>query len=86
MRKKVLLLGAFLAISIPLSAQAQGVPAGMAYGGATGYRIAGPVGWAVGAGVGGVAGGVGGVLGIGPQYSYYPRHYVGRHYRRYSRY
>ena len=62
MSKKVLLLGAFLAIGIPFSAQAQGVPAGMAYGGATGYQIAGPVGWAVGAGVGGVVGGVGGVF------------------------
>jgi hypothetical protein len=90
MSKKILITAAFLAIAMPFSAQAQGVPAGMNYGAAVGYQAAGPIGAVVGGGVGGVAGGIGGVLGIGPQYYYAPRYYsrryVRRHHRRYSRY
>jgi len=59
---------AVVAISAPLTAQAQGVPGGFAYGVHEGYRIAGPVGAVVGGPVGGVIGGVEGVLGVGPHY------------------
>jgi hypothetical protein len=88
--KKILTIGALLAIAMPFTTQAQGVPAGMNYGASVGYQAAGPVGAIVGGGVGGVAGGIGGVLGIGPRYYYAPRYharrYVRRPHRRYSRY
>jgi hypothetical protein len=53
---------------MPLAAQAQGVPGGVAHGASEGWRIAGPVGAVVGAPVGGVIGGVEGLLGIRPAY------------------
>jgi hypothetical protein len=55
-------------LAVPLAAQAQGVPGGIAHGASEGWRIAGPVGFVVGAPVGGVIGGVEGLLGIGPAY------------------
>jgi len=70
---------AAVAISAPLSAQAQGVPGGFVHGVHEGYRIAGPVGAVVGGPVGGVIGGVQGVLGVGPYYGrprVYHRHHV----------
>ncbi len=56
------------AMSVPLAAQAQGVPGGFAHGASEGWRIAGPIGAVVGAPVGGVIGGIEGVLGVGPSY------------------
>jgi len=56
------------AITMPLAAQAQGVPGGFVHGANEGWRIAGPVGAVVGAPVGGVIGGVEGLLGVGPAY------------------
>ena len=54
--------------AVPLSAQAQGVPGGAAYGFHEGNRIAGPVGAVVGTAVGGVIGGGEGVFGINHQH------------------
>jgi hypothetical protein len=56
------------AVAAPLSAQAQGIPGGVAHGASEGYRIAGPVGAIVGVPIGGVIGGVEGLLGITPAY------------------
>jgi hypothetical protein len=55
-------------LSLPLTAQAQGIVRGAQEGAAEGNRAAGPVGGAVGGAVGGIVGGVEGVLGI-PQRS-----------------
>jgi Protein of unknown function (DUF1236) len=52
------------AVTIPVVAQAQGVPGGIERGSREGERAAGPVGGLVGGVVGGVIGGVNGVLGI----------------------
>lgn len=69
MKTKILFASVIVAaVAAPLTAQAQGVPGGFAYGAHEGYRIAGPVGAVVGAPVGGVIGGIEGVLGIGPAY------------------
>ena len=65
MKTKWLALGAVLAVaSVPLGAQAQGVPGGVARGAAEGERAAGPAGAIVGGVLGGVAGGVAGILGV----------------------
>jgi hypothetical protein len=70
---KVLFAGVIVAtIAMPLAAQAQGVPGGIAHGANEGWRIAGPVGAVVGAPVGGVIGGIEGVLGVGPAYNVAP--------------
>ena len=67
---KVLFAGVIVAtIAMPLAAQAQGIPGGIAHGANEGWRIAGPVGAVVGAPVGGVIGGVEGLLGIQPSYA-----------------
>jgi hypothetical protein len=67
---KVLFAGVIAAtITMPLAAQAQGIPGGIAHGANEGWRIAGPVGAVVGAPVGGVIGGVEGLLGIQPSYA-----------------
>ena len=58
-------------IALPVVAEAQGVPGGVAHGMYEGNRRAGPVGAIVGGAVGGVIGGVEGVLGIGPAYGTY---------------
>jgi hypothetical protein len=60
------------AVAVPLAAQAQGVPGGVAHGANEGWRIAGPVGAVVGAPVGGIIGGVEGLLGVGPAYREVP--------------
>jgi hypothetical protein len=62
--KRVLAGVLFALVSVPLAAQAQGVPGGAAHGFHEGNRIAGPVGAVVGTAVGGVIGGVEGVLGV----------------------
>jgi hypothetical protein len=49
---------------LPVAAQAQGVPGGVAQGSREGERAAGPVGAIVGGVIGGVVGGVNGVLGV----------------------
>jgi hypothetical protein len=51
-------------VTIPVVAQAQGVPGGIERGSREGERAAGPVGGLVGGVVGGVVGGINGVLGI----------------------
>jgi uncharacterized protein DUF1236 len=52
------------AISIPITASAQGVPGGIDRGAREGERAAGPVGAVVGGTIGGVVGGVAGILGV----------------------
>ena len=69
MTKNLLIAGAVIAaFSMPLAAQAQGVPGGAAHGFNEGNRIAGPVGAVVGTAVGGVIGGVEGVFGLDRRY------------------
>jgi hypothetical protein len=51
-------------VVLPLAAQAQGVPGGVAQGSREGERAGGPVGAIVGGVIGGVVGGVNGVLGV----------------------
>jgi Protein of unknown function (DUF1236) len=53
-----------IALFIPVSAFAQGVPGGIERGARDGERAAGPVGAVVGGAVGGVVGGVAGILGV----------------------
>ena len=55
---------AIIALSMPVMAQAQGVPGGIERGARDGERAAGPIGAIVGGAVGGVVGGVAGVLGV----------------------
>lgn len=55
---------AIIALSMPVMAQAQGVPGGIERGARDGERAAGPIGAIVGGTVGGVVGGVAGVLGV----------------------
>jgi hypothetical protein len=63
----VIPLGFVVALSLSVSARAQGVPGGIAHGASVGSQAAGPVGAVVGGAVGGVIGGVEGVLGIDPR-------------------
>lgn len=64
MKFRVLISAAVVAFAaLPVAAQAQGVPGGVAHGAYEGNRRAGPVGAVVGAAVGGVIGGIEGVLG-----------------------
>jgi hypothetical protein len=64
MKFRVLISAAVVALAaLPVAAQAQGVPGGVAHGAYEGNRRAGPVGAVVGAAVGGVIGGIEGVLG-----------------------
>ena len=65
MRRVSVFAGVLFALAAaPLSAQAQGIPGGAAYGFHEGNRIAGPIGAVVGTAVGGVIGGFEGVFGI----------------------
>ncbi len=52
------------ALTLPMAANAQGVPGGIDRGAREGERAAGPVGAVVGGTIGGVVGGVAGVLGV----------------------
>jgi hypothetical protein len=58
-------------MALPMGAQAQGVPGGIAHGMYEGNRRAGPVGAVVGGAVGGVIGGVEALLGVDPGYRAY---------------
>jgi hypothetical protein len=75
-------------LALPLAAQAQGIPDGVAHGGSVGMNTAGPIGAVVGGAVGGVVGGVEGLFGIGPTYAAYPegepRPYRHRHWVRHT--
>jgi hypothetical protein len=82
------------ALALPVAAQAQGIPDGVAHGGYVGMNTAGPVGAVVGGAVGGVVGGIEGLFGIGPVYAAYDegpvpinhrRHYVRHSYRQVHR-
>lgn len=80
---KVLFASVIVAsIAVPLAAQAQGIPGGVAHGASEGWRIAGPVGAVVGAPVGGIIGGVEGLLGVQPAYREQPQVQPQRVYRR----
>ncbi len=57
--------------ALPLAAQAQSIPEGIAHGGSVGMNTAGPIGAVVGGAVGGVVGGVEGMFGIHPVYASY---------------
>lgn len=74
-----------IALSLPVSAIAQGVPGGMEHGAREGERAAGPVGAVVGGTVGAVVGGVAGVLGVEqrPRFHRYvvEQHHPSSHYR-----
>ena len=90
MKLKLIIAAATLA-ALPLTAEAQGVPAGASYGFHEGNRMAGPVGAVVGTVVGGVTGGINGVFGVDPRaeevrpepvvYRHRARH-IRHHYRR----
>lgn len=65
MKRGLIATAAMLAaMTLPLSAQAQGVPGGIERGARDGGDAAGPVGAIVGGAVGGVVGGVAGLLGV----------------------
>lgn len=64
MQKKSRIAVVAALLAFPLTAQAQGIPAGAERGAAEGSAIGGPVGGAVGGVVGGVTGAVGGLLGV----------------------
>jgi hypothetical protein len=85
MKLKLILAAACLA-ALPFSAQAQGVPAGAAYGFHEGNRMAGPVGAVVGTVVGGVTGGINGIVGVDPRAEEVrPEPVVYRHHTRHVR-
>lgn len=73
---KVIASAFLLTFSLPLAAQAQGIPGGAAHGAYVGERTAGPVGAVVGGAVGGVIGGIEGVLGTDRRYYDGSRVYV----------
>ena len=64
MNMKLFTATAFVLLSLPLAASAQGVVRGAAEGAHEGNRDAGPVGAVVGGAVGAVSGGVAGLLGV----------------------
>jgi hypothetical protein len=74
-----------VALVLPASAIAQGVPGGIEQGAREGGRAAGPVGAVVGGTIGGVVGGVAGVLGVEqrPRFHHYvvEQHRPSYHYR-----
>ncbi|WP_319797298.1 DUF1236 domain-containing protein [Nitrobacter sp.] len=73
-----------VALVLPASAIAQGVPGGIEQGAREGERAAGPVGAVVGGTIGGVVGGVAGVLGVDQRPRF--RHYVVEQHRPSYRY
>ena len=89
MKLHILVAAAFAAmLAVPLTAQAQGIPDGVAHGAYVGNNAAGPIGAVVGGAVGGVVGGVEGLFGVAPSYAAYPdgapRVYRHRHWVRHS--
>lgn len=65
---KVTATAFLLSLALPIAAQAQGIPGGVAHGVYEGERRAGPIGAVVGGAVGGVIGGIEGVLGVDRRY------------------
>jgi hypothetical protein len=88
MKIKILVgVACLAAFTMPVAAQAQGVPGGAAHGFHEGNRIAGPFGAVVGTAVGGAIGGVEGVLGVDHRYyAEYPVHPHHRYYRHHVHY
>ncbi len=83
MTRRTILAAVIVSLSLPVTAEAQGIGRGAAEGAATGSRAAGPVGGlvggVVGGAVGGAAGAVKGVLGIPQRTGYvYGRPFHGR--------
>ena len=64
MKIKFLPVAAFVLVSLPLAAQAQGTVRGAEEGAAAGERAAGPLGAIVGGTIGAATGTVGGILGV----------------------
>jgi Protein of unknown function (DUF1236) len=64
MKIKFLPVAAFVLVSLPLAAHAQGTLRGAEEGAAAGDRAAGPLGAIVGGTIGAAAGTVGGILGV----------------------
>jgi len=79
MNKKIFAATAFVFLSLPFAASAQGVVRGAAEGAHEGDRAAGPVGAVVGGAVGAVGGGVAGLLGVDQQPRF--RAYVAQEHR-----
>lgn len=79
MNMKLFAATAFIVLSIPFAAGAQGVIRGAAEGANEGNRDAGPVGAVVGGAVGAVTGGVAGVLGVDQKLRF--RDYVAHEHR-----
>lgn len=76
MKLKLFAATAFVLLSLPFAASAQGIVRGAAEGAHEGDRAAGPVGAVVGGAVGAVGGGVAGLLGIDqrPRFRAYVAH------------
>jgi Protein of unknown function (DUF1236) len=76
MNMKLFAATAFVCLSLPFAAGAQGVVRGAAEGAHEGNRDAGPVGAVVGGAVGAVSGGVAGLLGVDqhPRFRAYVAH------------
>src|SRR5215468_5414130 len=64
MKMKILTVAAFVLVSLPLAAHAQGTVRGAEEGAAAGERAAGPLGAIVGGTIGAATGTVGGILGV----------------------
>ncbi len=64
MKMKCLPIAAFMLVSLPFAASAQGTFRGAEEGAAAGNRAAGPVGAVVGGAIGAATGTVGGILGV----------------------
>src|SRR5215831_8710452 len=84
MKMKCLPVAAFMLVSLPLAAYAQGTVRGAQEGAAAGERAAGPLGAIVGGTIGAATGTVGGILGVEDRPRF--REYVVREHRPSFRY
>jgi Protein of unknown function (DUF1236) len=84
MKMKYLPVAAFMLMSLPFAAYAQGTVRGAEEGAAAGNRAAGPVGAVVGGAIGAATGTVGGILGVEERPRF--REYVIREHRASFRY
>lgn len=84
MKMKYLPVAAFMLVSLPLAAYAQGTFRGAEEGAAAGNRAAGPLGAVVGGTIGAATGTVGGILGVEERPRF--REYVIREHRPSFRY
>jgi len=84
MKMKFLPVAAFVVVSLPFAAYAQGTFRGAEEGAAAGNRAAGPVGAVVGGAIGAATGTVGGILGVEDRPRF--REYVIREHRPSFRY